>query len=82
MIELNGQYHPDANNIDLAPEFLKSLPLPIAEIVNHLEINEEPQLRLQELCLSLIPMTFQYLALVLSSEYLYAEVSPDNEVTD
>ncbi len=47
-------------------------PRPIHEALRAFVEQSEPQIRLQRLCLSLIPMTFQYLALVLSSEYLQA----------
>jgi hypothetical protein len=60
----------------------ETLPEPIRKTLLAIASEPEPGLRLQQLCLSLIPMTFQYLALVLSGEYLQAEAPPDADTTD
>ena len=60
----------------------ETLPEPIRSAVHAIASEPEPGLRLQHLCLSLIPMTFQYLALVLSGEYLQSEDPPDADATD
>jgi len=61
---------------------VETLPEPIRNTVYAIASEPEPGLRLQHLCLSLIPMTFQYLALVLSGEYLQSGDPPDADATD
>ncbi|MFC1851281.1 hypothetical protein ACFL27_13880 [candidate division CSSED10-310 bacterium] len=82
MIQLDVNYHDDSVSVNLDHQLIKSLPQPIAALLQHIEENREPQLQLQQLCLSLIPMTFQYLALILGSEYLHSEDPPDMDITD
>jgi len=72
----------DSEEIILSQDILDSLPKPITEIFYQIENEQNPQVGLQWLCFSLIPMTFQYFALVLSSEYLEHESSPDINVSE
>jgi len=73
MIELDKNYNSNPDIIIIGQDLLDFLPRPISELISQLETEDDPQLRLQSLCLSLIPMTFQYFALILSSEYLFSE---------
>jgi len=82
MIEFIKPYDNSQKDIAFDNSLLNSLPTPIAEILSLIENEKEPQIRLQHLCLSLIPTLFQYLALILSSEYLFSNDPPEIDVTD
>ncbi|MFC1850098.1 hypothetical protein ACFL27_07905 [candidate division CSSED10-310 bacterium] len=82
MIILDPRYHADKENISLTQELLAMFPRPINSIATTIESHEQHRLRLQELCLSLIPLTFQYIALVLSSEYFSTDLPPASDVMD
>ncbi|MFC1552032.1 hypothetical protein ACFL6P_05630 [Candidatus Latescibacterota bacterium] len=82
MCELDKNYHSDLKAISLSKDLLNSLPQPIADIITYIETEDDPQLKLQALCLTLIPLTFQYFALILSSEYLFTADPPDIDVMD
>jgi len=72
----------DSEEIILGKDILDKLPKPIIELVYQIENEQNPQIGLQLLCFSLIPMTFQYFALVLSSEYLEHKSSPNINVSE
>jgi len=72
----------DSEEIIFGQKILDSLPKPISEIGYQIENEQNPQIGLQLFCFSLIPMTFQYFALVLSSEYLEHESSPNINVSE
>jgi hypothetical protein len=61
---------------------LASLPGTLRDELERLQMETDPRVKLQAMCLSLIPMTFQYLALVLSGEYLNSEYPPEMDATD
>ncbi|MFC1853110.1 hypothetical protein ACFL27_23175 [candidate division CSSED10-310 bacterium] len=82
MILLDPKYHADQEKIDLDQKLLHSLPKPLQAFTTKLEDDTHHQLKLQELCLSLIPLTFQYIALILSCEYFNTKLPPKTEVTD
>ena len=82
MVKLDNNFHDTHDRIILDQELLRSLPQSISEVIYRIENEVDPQLRLQALCLSLIPMTFQYFALILSSEYLFSDYPPDIDVMD
>ncbi|MFC1849491.1 hypothetical protein ACFL27_04700 [candidate division CSSED10-310 bacterium] len=82
MILLDPKYHSDRENIELDQKLLHTLPKPIHAIASTIDDYAQYKLRLQELCLSLIPLTFQYIALILSCEYFNTELPPKTEVTD
>lgn len=63
-------------------EFFKKIPRPILNSYLKIEKQTNAKLALQDLCLSLIPLTFQYYALLLSSEYLNSESPPSYKVTE
>jgi len=82
MIELDPRYKVNGDIQTLFEELVPRLPTPLARELQRVEEESRPEVRLSELCLSLIPMTFQYLALVLSGEYLASRADPDYDVVD
>lgn len=63
-------------------QYLDTLPKSFQESVRRIEEESSYQQKLQEFCLTLIPITFQYFALLYSSEYLYSKHQPSQIVTD
>ena len=82
MIELDKKYNPQNAGTELDEELLNSLPLPVYDACKVLESENDHEKSLQVLCLSLIPWTYQYIALILSGEYLASKHEPSFEVTD
>jgi len=82
MVELDKKYNPGNTGTELDQSLLSSLPLPIYEAYKLLENQTDYEKSLQVLCLSLIPWTYQYIALILSGEYLESKYEPSFEVTD
>ena len=82
MVELDRKYNPGNSGTQLDEDFLKSLPLPLFDAYRLLEKESDFEKSLHILCLSLIPWTCQYIALILSGEYLSSEDEPSVEVTD
>jgi hypothetical protein len=82
MIELDKKFNPQNGGTELDDNLLKSLPLPVYDAFKLIEKQTDYEKSLQILCLSLIPWTYQYIALMLSGEYLASEHEPSFEVTD
>jgi hypothetical protein len=82
MIELDKNYNPQNSGTEFDKDLLDSLPLPIYDAYKLLENQSDYEKSLQILCLSLIPWTCQYIALILSGEYLSSDHEPSFEVTD
>ncbi|MCX6335411.1 MAG: hypothetical protein NT092_14120 [Bacteroidia bacterium] len=82
MIELDKKLNPQNSGTELDEELLNSLPLPVYDAYRLLETETDFEKSLQVLCLSLIPWTYQYIALILSGEYLESKHEPSFEVTD
>ncbi|MGD0341975.1 MAG: hypothetical protein ABSA76_09750, partial [Bacteroidales bacterium] len=82
MVELDKKFNQNNSNTELDESLLRSLPLPIFDACKLLENQSDYEKSLQILCLSLIPWTFQYIALILSGEYLESIYEPSFEVTD
>ncbi|MBI4636250.1 MAG: NACHT domain-containing protein [Candidatus Rokubacteria bacterium] len=83
MIELDARYsNPAQCRQPLPPDLVASLPLPIRDELLAVEGQQDPQLKLQLLCLDLIPLTLQYLALIVASDYLASPAPPNAAVTD
>ena len=60
----------------------ETAPGPIRDTAQAIASEPEPGSASSDSACRLIPMTFQYLALVLSSEYLHSESAPDADTTD
>jgi hypothetical protein len=82
MVELDRKYNPQNSGTELDEGIIQSLPLPVSDAYRLLENQRDKEKALQVLCLSLIPWTFQYIALIFSGEYLSCEEEPEIEVTD
>jgi hypothetical protein len=82
MVELDKKYNPHNTGTEIDQNLLNSLPLPIYDAYKLLENQSDYEKSLQVLCLSLIPWTYQYIALIFSGEYLASEHEPSSEVTD
>ncbi len=82
MIKLDPRYNGLPYDHKLSRELFDSLPLSISALMEDLEKENDSRIRLQRLCLSLIPMTFQYFALMFAGEYLSATTPASNRVTD
>ncbi len=82
MVELDRKYNPQNSETELDEILVKSLPLPIYDAYKLLENQSDYDKSLQILCLSLIPWTYQYIALIFSGEYLTCNHEPSFEVTD
>jgi len=82
MIELDKKFNPNNTGTEIDENLLRSLPLPVYDAYKLLEKQSDYEKSLQVLCLSLIPWTCQYIALVLSGEYLACEHEPSFEATD
>jgi len=82
MIELDKKYNPQNSGTEIEESLMKSLSLPIYDALNLLENKGDYEKSLQVLCLSLIPWTYHYIALILSGEYLASEHEPSFAVTD
>ena len=70
MVELDRKYNPGNTGIEFDQDLLNSLPLPVYDTYKLLESQIDKEKSLQILCLSLIPWSCQYIALILSGEYL------------
>jgi hypothetical protein len=82
MIELDKNLNPQNTGTELHEKLVNSLPMPVYDAFKLLEREGNYEKSLQVLCLSLIPWTFQYIALILSGEYLESIQEPSFEVTD
>jgi hypothetical protein len=82
MVELDKKYNPGNSKTELDEDLLNSLPFPICDACKLLENQSDYDKSLQILCLSLIPWTYQYIALIFSGEYLTCKDAPSIEVTD
>lgn len=82
MVELDKKYNLQNSGTGLDETLLRSLPLPVYDAYKLLENQSDYEKSLQVLCLSLIPWTCQYIALILSGEYLSSGHEPSFEVTD
>ena len=82
MIELDQRYSLGQNLDSDFAEFRSCLPKPLLVELSRVEAEPTPEGKLEGLCLSLIPLTFQYLGLILSGEYLASISDPDYDVAD
>jgi hypothetical protein len=82
MVELDKKFNPQNSGTELDEKLVYSLPLPIYDAYKLLESLNDYEKSLQVLCLTLIPWTYQYIALILSGEYLESRNEPSFEVTD
>jgi hypothetical protein len=57
-------------------------PSNLRKAVEELVTEKNNRVKLQTLCLTIIPLTFQYIAIVLSSEYLFSDAAPSLNVTE
>ena len=81
MVELDKRYHADLLAVKLGDEIRTRLPFPLVDFLKGIEAEANPQVQLQGFCLSLIPTTFQYFALLLGSKYLMSGSPPTRDVT-
>lgn len=82
MVELDKKYNPQNTVPEPEETLINSLPLPIYDSYKLLQNQTDYEKSLQILCLSLIPWSFQYIALILSGEYLNCKEEPAFEATD
>lgn len=82
MITFETNVSLQAPHLMLPAEVVQALPRPLAESFRQIKQETNPHVQLQLLCFALIPLTFQYCALIFSSEYLLSTAPPDNDVTE